>query len=58
MPTPSSRTYEPAPLEPPWPTRPIARAGGLTPVGLALAFLLALPVVAGGILLAWEVAGP
>lgn len=37
------------------PLRPIRGAGGLTLVGLAVAFLIAVPVVAGGILLAWAV---
>lgn len=53
----STRTYEPAPVRTPWPSRPIRGAGGLTPVGVALAFLLAIPVVGGGVLLAWLVAG-
>lgn len=52
------RTYEPPPVLTPWPVRRIQRAGGLTAVGLFLAFLLAIPAVAGGVLLSWEVFGP
>lgn len=50
------RTYEPAPEYTPWLARPLQRAGGLTPAGIFAALLLAFPVVAGGILLAWVVA--
>lgn len=52
------RLYEPPQTVTPWPLRPIHKAGGLTPVGVFSAFLLALPVVLGGVLLAWEAFGP
>lgn len=52
------RLYEPAPQVAPWPLRPIAKAGGLTPVGLLVAFLFAVPFVLGGVVLAWEAFGP
>lgn len=52
-----NRLYEPPPpLVTPWLRRPLRIAGGLTPVGLAVAFLLAMPVVAGAVLLAWPAA--
>lgn len=52
------RIYEPPPVSTPWPLRPIRSAGGLTAVGLLLAFVLALPAVLGGVLLSWEAFGP
>lgn len=52
------RLYEPLQAVAPWPLRPMREAGGLTPVGVFSAFLLALPVVLGGVLLAWGAFGP
>lgn len=51
------RLYEPAPQATPWPLRQLAKAGGLTPVGIFAAFLIAMPMVLGGVVLAWEAFG-
>lgn len=56
MTAPWDRLYEPPPVATPWPLRPVA--GGLTPVAIFAAFVLSIPVVVGGVLLAWEVFVP